>query len=95
MISCYDPARGDYFRPHRDNLSPENADRIFALTFNLKTDDYTGGELVFPEYGPNKYRPANGGSVVFSCSLTHEALPASAGRRFALLIFLQLPLKGL
>jgi peroxiredoxin len=91
VVSCYDAARGDYFRPHRDNLSPENADRAFALTLNLNTDDYTGGELVFPEYGAQKYRPESGGGVIFSCSLIHEALPATTGRRFSLLTFLRLP----
>lgn len=93
VVSCYDAVRGDYFRPHRDNLSPANSDRAFALTLNLNTDDYTGGELVFPEYGPNKFRPKSGGGVVFSCSLLHEALPATNGRRYALLSFLRLPSK--
>jgi len=93
VISCYDATRGDYFRPHRDNLSPSNANRAFALTLNLNTDDYTGGELVFPEYGSNKYRPESGGGVIFSCSLIHEALPATTGRRFALLTFLRVPTK--
>lgn len=93
VIGCYDAGRGDYFRPHRDNLSPESADRAFAMTLNLNTDDYTGGELVFPEYGQNKYRPESGGGVVFSCSLIHEALPTTTGRRFVLLTFLRLASK--
>ena len=89
IVSCYDAERGDYFRPHRDNLSPETADRKFALTLNLNTEDYSGGELVFPEYGPHKYRPHSGGGVIFSCSLIHEALPVQSGRRFTLLTFLR------
>ncbi len=59
------------------------------MTLNLNTEDYVGGELVFPEYGPHKYRPESGGGVIFSCSLIHEALPVTSGRRFTLLTFLR------
>ncbi|MEE8535190.1 MAG: 2OG-Fe(II) oxygenase [Kiloniellales bacterium] len=89
LVVCYDAERGDRFRPHRDNLSPSTADRRFAMTLNLNTEEYRGGELVFPEYGPHGYRPKSGGAVVFSCSLIHEALPVTEGRRFALLTFLR------
>ena len=87
VVVCYDSKRGDYFRVHRDNLSPSTADRAFALTLNLNVEEYTGGELVFPEYGLHKYQPKSGGGIVFSCSLLHEALPVTRGRRFALLTF--------
>jgi hypothetical protein len=33
------------------------------------------------------YRPPAGGGVVFSCSLLHEALPVTEGRRFGLFTF--------
>lgn len=89
LVVCYDAARGDYFRAHRDNEVPSLKDRRFALTLNLNTEEYEGGELIFPEYGPHKYRPSSGGAVVFSCSLLHEALPVTKGRRFALLTFLR------
>jgi len=88
-VVCYDADRGDYFRAHRDNLAPTTADRAFALTLNLNTEDYGGGELIFPEYGANKYKPTSGGGILFSCSLMHEALPVTRGRRFALLSFLR------
>ena len=90
LVGCYEADRGDYFRPHRDNLAPSTKDRIFALTLNLNSNDYEGGELVFPEYGPHKYKPGNGGGILFSCSLLHEALPVTKGNRFALLSFLVL-----
>ncbi|HNB27733.1 MAG TPA: 2OG-Fe(II) oxygenase [Alphaproteobacteria bacterium] len=89
VVVCYDSERGDYFRRHRDNQTPENANRRFALTVNLNSDEYEGGELTFPEYGPYRYKPPAGGAVVFSCSLLHEALPVTRGRRFALLSFLR------
>lgn len=86
-IACYDAGRGDYFRAHRDDTTPQTAKRRFALTVNLN-DDYEGGELAFPEFGPMGYRTAVGGAIAFSCSLMHEARPVTAGRRFALLAFL-------
>lgn len=89
LVVCYDAGRGDYFRPHRDNLAPTAADRRFAVTLNLNAGEYEGGQLVFPEYGPHRYHPESGGGVVFSCSLIHEALPVTKGRRFALLTFLR------
>lgn len=84
-LVAYGP--GGMFVPHRDNLSPNTAHRRFALTLNLN-DDYQGGELAFPEYGPDLYRPGRGGAVVFSCSLLHEVRPVEHGVRHALLSFL-------
>lgn len=89
LVVCYDGARGDYFRAHRDNLSSETADRAFAMTINLNAEEFEGGELVFPEFGPHRYRAGTGGAVIFSCSLVHEALPVTKGARFALLTFLR------
>jgi predicted 2-oxoglutarate/Fe(II)-dependent dioxygenase YbiX len=88
LIACYDSDRGDYFRPHRDNTTPATAGRRFALTLNLNSDEYEGGELMFPEYGDYRYKPPMGAAVVFACSLLHEALPVTRGQRFALLSFL-------
>ncbi|CAN5194386.1 hypothetical protein BH23ACT9_BH23ACT9_00030 [soil metagenome] len=86
-IGCYDAEDQGFFTAHRDNLSPATAHRVFALTVNLN-DGYGGGELAFPEYGPERYRPAAGEALVFSGSLLHEVLPVSEGRRFVLLSFL-------
>ncbi|MDH3665520.1 MAG: 2OG-Fe(II) oxygenase [Paracoccaceae bacterium] len=91
LICRYAADREDRFRTHRDNISPETADRRFAMTLNLNGDEYEGGELVFPEYGPHGYKPGNGGAVIFSCSLLHEALPVTKGVRFALLTFMRQP----
>jgi predicted 2-oxoglutarate/Fe(II)-dependent dioxygenase YbiX len=88
LIACYDAERGDRFRRHRDNTTPATAGRRFALTLNLNSDEYDGGELMFLEYGDYRYKPETGAAVVFSCSLLHEALPVTRGTRFALLSFL-------
>ena len=89
VITCYDSERGDFFRRHRDNQTQGTHDRRFALTLNLNTDEYEGGGLTFPEYGPHRYNPPAGGAILFSCSLLHEALPITKGRRFTLLNFLR------
>ena len=51
------------------------------MTLNLNSEDYEGGHLRFPEYGPELYRPGTGDAVVFSCYLVHEAMPVTAGAR--------------
>ncbi|MDX1569297.1 MAG: 2OG-Fe(II) oxygenase [Xanthomonadales bacterium] len=86
-IVCYDASTGGHFRAHRDNNGVDTAHRRFALTLNLNSDDYSGGELRFPEYGPDRYKPPTGGAVVFSCSLAHEALRVEQGARYALVSF--------
>lgn len=86
-IACYDASTGGFFRAHRDNLTPATAHRVFALTLNLN-DAYEGGELRFPEYGNQLYRPDAGAALVFSCSQLHEVADVTEGRRFVLLSFL-------
>jgi predicted 2-oxoglutarate/Fe(II)-dependent dioxygenase YbiX len=86
-IACYDAATGGFFRPHRDNLTPSTAHRVFALTLNLN-DGYQGGQLRFPEYSNQLYCPDAGAALIFSCSHLHEVQDMTAGRRFVLLSFL-------
>lgn len=88
LIGCYDERDQGFFKPHRDNSTKATAHRRFAMSLNLNTEEHEGGSLRFPEYGPHTYRPATGGAVVFSCSLLHEALPVTRGRRLVVLPFL-------
>jgi predicted 2-oxoglutarate/Fe(II)-dependent dioxygenase YbiX len=86
-VACYQASDRGFFGAHRDNLSPATTHRRFALTLNLN-DGYQGGQLRFPEYGPELYRPDPGAALPFSCSHLHEVLEVTAGRRFVLLSFL-------
>lgn len=86
-VVSYDAGTGGYFRRHRDNITPDARHRRFALSINLN-DDYEGGYLVFPEFGPMRYRPEAGGAIVFSGSLLHEATDVTAGRRYVVISFL-------
>lgn len=87
IVACYAAEDGGHFRAHRDNTTKGTAHRRFAVSLNLN-DDYDGGEIVFPEYGPRGFKPASGAAVVFSCSLLHQANRVKRGRRYAYLPFL-------
>lgn len=86
LVGCYDAVTGGHFRPHRDNVAPMGAHRRFAVTINLN-EGYEGGYLRFPEFGDQAYRAAPGDAIVFSCSLLHEVVPVTRGRRHAFLSF--------
>ena len=90
-IACYKAEKAGFFTVHRDDTTPATRHRKFAVTLNLNTGDYEGGDLRFPEYGPELYRPEKGAAVVFSGSLLHEVLPVTKGHRFVLLTFLNAP----
>jgi predicted 2-oxoglutarate/Fe(II)-dependent dioxygenase YbiX/peroxiredoxin len=85
LVGCY--REGGHFAAHRDNTTDATAHRRFAVSVNLN-DDYEGGEIGFPEYGPRRYKPPTGGAVVFSCSLLHAVSAVTRGRRYAFLPFL-------
>jgi predicted 2-oxoglutarate/Fe(II)-dependent dioxygenase YbiX len=87
LIARYDDT-GGYFKRHRDDAAPQTKFREFAISLNLNTDAYAGGELIFPEYDDDRYNPPAGGAVVFSASLLHEAAPVTRGSRYVLLSFL-------
>ncbi|KXV47841.1 hypothetical protein AD945_09130 [Gluconobacter albidus] len=86
LVSSYDATDKGFFDAHRDNTVPSSAHRQFAVSLTLN-DDYMGGELIFPEFGPQTFRPNAGGAVVFSCALLHAVQPVTSGRRYACLPF--------
>jgi predicted 2-oxoglutarate/Fe(II)-dependent dioxygenase YbiX len=86
-IACYEGERQGRAHGHRDNSRPEAAHRRFAMSLNLNSEEFSGGELRFPEYGSQLYKPDTGAAIVFSCSILHEALEVTEGRRFVLLAF--------
>jgi predicted 2-oxoglutarate/Fe(II)-dependent dioxygenase YbiX/peroxiredoxin len=87
IVSCYAAEDGGHFRAHRDNTTKGTAHRRFAVSINLN-NDFEGGELRFPEYGPRSYKAPPGGAVVFSCPLLHSVSMVTRGRRYAFLPFL-------
>jgi len=87
IVACYAAEDGGHFNAHRDNTTKGTAHRRFAVSLNLN-DDYDGGEIRFPEFGPNGFKPAPGAAVVFSCSLLHAANKVTRGERYVFLPFL-------
>jgi peroxiredoxin len=87
IVACYDSATGGHFRPHRDNMTKGTAHRRFAVSLNLNAE-FEGGNLRFPEFGRQMFKPPVGGAVVFSCSLLHEATAVTNGKRYVFLPFL-------
>jgi peroxiredoxin/predicted 2-oxoglutarate/Fe(II)-dependent dioxygenase YbiX len=87
IVACYRADQEAHFRAHRDNTTRGTAHRRFAVSINLN-DDFEGGEISFPEYGPRSFKPAPGAAVVFSCSLLHAVSTVTRGRRYAFLPFL-------
>ncbi len=87
IVCCYAAEDNAHFAAHRDNTTKGTAHRRFAVSINL-SDDFEGGEIGFPEYGPRTYKPPKGGAVVFSCSLLHMVTAVTKGKRYAFLPFL-------
>jgi peroxiredoxin len=87
IVSCYAADEQGHFNAHRDNTTKGTAHRRFAVSVNLN-DDFEGGEVGFPEYGPRTFKAPKGGAVVFSCSLLHKVTPVTKGSRYAFLPFL-------
>ena len=49
---CYDAADAGFFNVHRDDVVGSQKNRRYAVTVNLNTEDYEGGDLRFPRrYG--------------------------------------------
>ncbi len=86
-IGQYSAENEGAFGRHRDNTTQHTAHRRLAMTLNLNTGEYEGGELRFPEFGRKVYAPAAGSAAIFSCSLLHEALPVTKGERFGMFTF--------
>ena len=87
-IGAYEGERGGELHGHRDNTKAMVSHRRFACSINLNTEQFEGGELRYPEFGNQLYRPETGAAITFSCSLLHEPLHVTKGRRFVLLAFL-------
>lgn len=86
VVLSYSAEGKHFFGAHRDNGAPTTADRAFAVSLNLN-DDFEGGALIFPEYAAVRVSPPLGAAAVFSCSLLHQVLPVTRGRRFVLTTF--------
>ena len=88
IVACYDAEDGGHFRAHRDNTTKGTAHRRFAVSINLNADDFEGGDLRFPEFGPRDLPRADrrrGGVLLLAAARGDAGHPA---RRYAFLPFL-------
>ncbi|HYM31387.1 MAG TPA: 2OG-Fe(II) oxygenase [Candidatus Cybelea sp.] len=83
-IACYDAEESGSLPAHRDNVSKMAEHRRFTISINLNAEEFEGGELRFPEYGSQLYKTETGMAVIWSCTLLHEVMPVTSGRRFIL-----------
>lgn len=56
-VACYEGERQGRAHGHRDDSRPEAAHRRFAMSLNLNSEEFSGGELRFPEYGSQSTSP--------------------------------------
>jgi predicted 2-oxoglutarate/Fe(II)-dependent dioxygenase YbiX len=87
LLACYDENAG-WFKRHRDTQSDAVAFRDFALSINLNTGEYDGGDLLFPEFNDHGYTAPPGAGILFSADCLHEVTPVTRGQRYVLLSFL-------
>ncbi len=87
LVARYDAESGGHFGPHRDDTGASVAHRRFAVSINLNAD-FDGGEISFPEYSSQSFKPAPGAAVVFSASILHQVSRMTRGRRYVFLTFL-------
>ena len=83
-IAGYDAAEEGSLGAHRDNPTKETRHRRFTISVTLNGGEFEGGALRFNEYSHKGYLVPTGTAIVWSCSLLHEVLPVTAGRRFIL-----------
>ena len=88
LICRYAAGNQGFFSAHRDNVTAGTAHRKFAVSINLNAEDHVGGDIRFPEFSHQTFRPPTGGAAVFACGLLHEVTPVTAGQRFTLVPFL-------
>ena len=88
LICRYSDGNQGFFSAHRDNVTAGTAHRKFAVSINLNAGDYAGGDIRFPEFSRQTFRPPTGGAAVFACGLLHEVTPVTAGERFTFVPFL-------
>jgi predicted 2-oxoglutarate/Fe(II)-dependent dioxygenase YbiX len=87
LVARYDSETGGHFGPHRDDTGIAIAHRRFAISINLNAD-FEGGEISFPEYSPQSFKPAPGTAIVFSASILHQVSRVTRGQRTVFLTFL-------
>lgn len=75
---------GHFIKSHRDS-GEAFPDRLFTVVCYL-TDDYDGGEIVFPATGL-RMKPDKGDVLIFPSDMVHEVNPVRSGKKLVFLFF--------
>ena len=88
LVACYAAEERGHFRAHRDNTTKGTAHRRFAVSINLN-DEFDGGEISFPEYGPQSFKLPTGRRLrLLLLAAAARSRAVTAGKRYAFLPFL-------
>ena len=85
-IGCYSAEDAGHYGQHRDTSVLSLAHRRYSMSLCLN-DDFEGGGLNFPEYGPEVYRVKAGTAIIFPSTLMHRVLPVTKGQRYVMVSF--------
>lgn len=76
----------EFMWPHTDGGNPDDPRKIvFGIAIYLN-DDFTGGELIYPDLGLS-VTPKAGSMVIHDASLKHQVFPVVAGERYSITTF--------
>jgi len=76
----------EFMWPHIDGGNPDDPrDIIFGVAIYLN-DDFTGGELIYPDLGLS-VTPKAGSMVIHRAHLKHQVFPVVGGYRFSITTF--------
>jgi Rps23 Pro-64 3,4-dihydroxylase Tpa1-like proline 4-hydroxylase len=99
VLSCFNNAQshtkitnirrlkdGEFMHPHKDSGYPDSKQTIvFGIAIYLN-DDFTGGELNYPDLNIS-IKPKRSSVVVHDAKLLHEVLPVTSGSRYSITTF--------
>lgn len=78
---------GEFMYPHKDDGYPDSKETIvFGIVIYLN-DDFTGGELNYPDLGI-LIKPKRSSMLIHDAKLLHEVLPVKSGSRYSITTFI-------
>jgi len=76
----------EFMWPHTDGGNPDDPRKIIFGVAIYLNDDFTGGELIYPDLGLS-VTPKPGSMVIHDASLKHQVFPVVKGQRYSITTF--------
>ena len=100
ILSCFNNAQshtkitnvrrlkdGEFMHPHKDGGYPDSKQTIvFGIAIYLN-DDFTGGELNYPDLNIS-INPKRSSILIHDAKLLHQVLPVKSGSRYSITTFI-------